>query len=97
MKKLLAIALLVLIGIWRHVLRRFPLVYVPEYWGLVFPLGMYSVCTFQLVQATRLTSLLAVAYVMGGIALVAWALTFLALLRRLAKWIPNAWPATQHP
>ena len=91
------IPLLVLIGIWRHVLRRFPLVYVPEYWGLVFPLGMYSVCTFQLVQATRLTSLLAIAYVMGGIALVAWALTFLALLRRLAKWIPNAWPATQHP
>ena len=91
------IPLLVLIGVWRHVLRRFPLVYIPEYWGLVFPLGMYTVCTFQLVEATGLNELVAIAYVLGAIALAAWALTFFGLLRQLAHWIPNSRPPTQHP
>ncbi|HEX8967188.1 MAG TPA: tellurite resistance/C4-dicarboxylate transporter family protein, partial [Chloroflexota bacterium] len=91
------IPLLVLIGVWRHVLRRFPLVYVPEYWGLVFPVGMYSVGTFQLVQATGLDSFLPVANAMGAVALVAWALTFFGLLRRLAQWIPHSRPAPQDP
>jgi tellurite resistance protein TehA-like permease len=34
------IPMLVILGIWRHVYRRFPLRYDPLYWGAVFPLGM---------------------------------------------------------
>src|SRR5699024_12368669 len=30
------------IGIWRHFIRKVPLVYEPSLWSLVFPLGMYS-------------------------------------------------------
>jgi len=37
---------LVILGVWRHVYKRFPLTYSPLYWGAVFPLGMYNVCTF---------------------------------------------------
>lgn len=91
------IPLLVLIGVWRHVLRRFPLAYIPEYWGLVFPLGMYAVCTFQLVQATGLNTLLAIAQMMGAVALLAWAVTVFGLLRHLAQWISHARPAADHP
>ncbi len=91
------IPLLVLIGIWRHVLRRFPLVYIPEYWGLVFPLGMYTVCTFQLVQATGLNGLLPIADTMGAVALIAWAVTFFGLVLQLANWIPNSRPTAQQP
>jgi tellurite resistance protein TehA-like permease len=40
--------MLVILGIWRHVYRRFPLKYDPLYWGAVFPLSMYTVCTFRL-------------------------------------------------
>ena len=32
--------MLLILGIWRHVIRRFPLRYDPLYWGAVFPLGM---------------------------------------------------------
>ncbi len=32
--------------IWRHGLRRVPLAYRPAYWGMVFPLGMDSACTW---------------------------------------------------
>lgn len=36
------IPMLVILGIWRHVYKRFPLAYDPLYWGAVFPIGMYA-------------------------------------------------------
>ncbi|MEO6032191.1 MAG: tellurite resistance/C4-dicarboxylate transporter family protein, partial [Burkholderiaceae bacterium] len=45
------VPMLVLLGIWRYVYRRFPLKYDPLYWGAVFPLGMYSASTHELVLA----------------------------------------------
>jgi tellurite resistance protein TehA-like permease len=75
----------VLIGLWRHVLQRVRLIYTPDYWGLVFPLGMYTACTFQLVQATGLTELLVVPRMTLLVALLAWALTFYGLARRLLR------------
>ena len=46
-----------LLGFWRHVLQRVPIVYDPQYWSLVFPLGMYAVATFMLEKATGITLL----------------------------------------
>jgi tellurite resistance protein TehA-like permease len=39
------IPMLLILGVWRHGIRKFPLRYDPLYWGAVFPLGMYTVCT----------------------------------------------------
>lgn len=86
------IPLLALVGVWRHVLKRFPLSYAPEYWGLVFPLGMYAACTFQLVQATQLTPLLPISLLMTCVALLAWCVTGIGLLRWLARYRRRACP-----
>jgi tellurite resistance protein TehA-like permease len=48
------IPLLVILGVWRHIYKRFPLTYDPQYWGMVFPLGMYTASTFQLSKVTGL-------------------------------------------
>jgi tellurite resistance protein TehA-like permease len=77
------IPMLVILGIWRHVYRRFPLRYDPLYWGAVFPLGMYTVCTYRLAHVIELPVLLVLPRVFVFIALGAWALAFVGLLRSL--------------
>jgi tellurite resistance protein TehA-like permease len=75
------IPMLVILGLWRHVYSRFPLRYDPLYWGAVFPLGMYAVCTFRLAQAIDAPFLLGIPKVFVVIALGAWTLTMAGLVR----------------
>jgi tellurite resistance protein TehA-like permease len=79
------IPLLCILGVWRHLLRRFPLEYDSQYWGMVFPLGMYTVCTIRLSEAFALPFLLPMTRVFFFIALAAWLWVFVGLLRTLAR------------
>lgn len=79
------IPMLLTLAFWRHVYKRFSLSYDPLYWGLVFPLGMYTACTYQLAQATGLTFLFEIPRYFVYIALTAWSITFLGLMHRIAS------------
>jgi tellurite resistance protein TehA-like permease len=70
------IPMLVILGGWRHLYRRFPLRYDPLYWGAVFPLGMYTACTFRLAKVFDLPFLEPVPRAFIFIALAAWATAF---------------------
>ena len=40
---------------WRHGVQRVPFRYDPQFWALVFPLGMYSVATTKMITAVGLS------------------------------------------
>jgi tellurite resistance protein TehA-like permease len=75
------IPMLVILGVWRHVYRRFPLRYDPLYWGAVFPLGMYTVCTYRLAHVVDAPFLLVIPGVAIYVAMAAWCVTMVGLVR----------------
>jgi len=77
------IPLLFILGFWRHIYKRFPLKYDPQYWGMVFPFGMYTVCTFQLSKALNFSRLLVIPRFFVYIALTGWFVVFIGLLHSL--------------
>ncbi len=67
------IPLLVILGLWRHVLRGVPWNYGPGYWSLVFPLGMYAVATDAFYDVVSLPFLKPIAAAFTWIAPLVWA------------------------
>ncbi len=79
------IPLLLILGVWRHLYSHFPLRYNPQYWGMVFPLGMYTACTKRLTQALDLPLLAPITPYLLAIALIAWGLAFAGLVHELVR------------
>lgn len=79
------IPLLLALGFWRHVYKKFPLKYDPQYWGMVFPFGMYTVCTFQLANAIGFPMLLVIPRYFIYLALAGWIAASLGLIGSIIR------------
>jgi len=79
------IPMLLILGVWRYGVERFPFRYDPLYWGAVFPLGMYAASTWQMDRAMEFGFFAPLLQVLLWIAAAAWALTFFGMLRGLMR------------
>lgn len=91
------IPMLLVLGIWRHFYKRFPLQYDPLYWGAVFPLGMYAASTHELMLAMDFGFLAALPVVFLCVALVTWSAAFFGASRRAWRALVNAGRARSPP
>lgn len=67
------IPMLLVLGVWRYLICKVPFSYDPLYWGCVFPLGMYSVCTYRLADALHASFLTSLSTAFMIVSLAAWA------------------------
>jgi tellurite resistance protein TehA-like permease len=79
------IPLLLVLGTWRYVYARFPMRYDPQYWSVVFPLGMYAVATHEMSRALAIGFLDGVAPLFLAAALAGWAIVAIGLFRAIAR------------
>ncbi|MCX9088286.1 MAG: hypothetical protein OIN90_12080, partial [Candidatus Methanoperedens sp.] len=77
--------LLLILGAWRHVYKRFPLGYDPQYWSIVFPFGMYTTSTLVFAQATGLSPFYLISRYFIYAALVAWFVIFIGMIRSIVN------------
>lgn len=79
------IPMLVIFGIWKHGVRRYPLRYEPALWSMVFPLGMYAVASFRLGLAAEFPPLQWISVMMVWVAFTVWCMVMLGLITFLLK------------
>jgi tellurite resistance protein TehA-like permease len=75
------IPLLAALTVWRHRSGAIRLRYGVENWAMVFPLGMYTTATWHFSHELGLSFLDAVPAVFVWVALAAWCLTFVGMVR----------------
>jgi tellurite resistance protein TehA-like permease len=71
--------MLLVLGLWRYVYARDPMRYEPQYWSVVFPLGMYAAATHEMGRALAIPFLDGVLPLFLYAALAAWAIVAVGL------------------
>ncbi|HET7409969.1 MAG TPA: tellurite resistance/C4-dicarboxylate transporter family protein [Paracoccaceae bacterium] len=79
------IPFLVSLMVWRYVIRQDVPRYEPSLWGMVFPLGMYTVATLQMGASLGLPAVLPIANLFIVAALAGWTATLLGLVWTLFR------------
>lgn len=79
------VPLLVVFGIWRHVVNRHPLRYETGLWSIVFPLGMFAVASMHFGAIADLPFLHTIGQWGAWIAVVVWLLVIGAMVHAAAR------------
>jgi len=77
------IPILIYLEIWKR--RKIHVSYYPGYWSLVFPLGVYSLCTWQMADVLGLNGLKRLPEVTVFVAWAAWGITYIQMLWQLLQ------------
>ncbi|MEM0123164.1 MAG: tellurite resistance/C4-dicarboxylate transporter family protein [Conexivisphaerales archaeon] len=86
------IPILIIIGVWRHTRGGVKfLSYDPQFWGAVFPIGMYAVSTLMLIRATGLLQLAIIPHIFVYTAIVAWIYQFSGFVYVIVKKLMNSY------
>lgn len=88
------IPLLLFLMVWRHGIMRHPLHYEPQYWGMAFPLAMYTTGTLRLAEALRLDFLTIIPRGFVWLALLVWLVIFGGMAHKLVTSWREAAPAS---
>ncbi len=79
------IPLLIILGFWKYVVHKSKFEYSPLDWGMVFPLGMYTACTFKLSQALQIPFISNISKYFIYLAYFAWTIIFVYMLISMLK------------
>ncbi len=79
------IPLLIILGVWKYISQKTQFTYSPLYWGMVFPLGMYTACTFKLSQALQLPFIMNIPKYFIYLAFAGWTFIFVSMLISIFK------------
>ena len=71
--------------LWRYGWKRDPLRYEPAFWGMVFPLGMYTTATYRLAHSFGFDFLLLLPRTIIFVALAAWLVTMTGLIHQMVR------------
>lgn len=84
------IPLLLIFGVWRHVVQHEPMRYEAGLWSIVFPLGMYAVASLHFGTIARLPLLVGIGQVGTWIAGLTWLAVVVALVHSCVRWSRQA-------
>ena len=63
-----------------NILKGYPFTYQAAFWGMVFPMGMYTACTATFAHALKFPALMVVPHWFIWVALIGWTATFVGML-----------------
>jgi tellurite resistance protein TehA-like permease len=89
------IPLLVVLGLWRHLVHRWPLSYEPTLWSVVFPIGMFAVATESFGKAVNLSFMQPIATVALWVAVASWVAVAIAMGTQLGRRVSRQAPRLQ--
>lgn len=81
------IPLLLTLEVWRHLWWHVPLRYESDDWDIVFPIGMYTTCTYAMAHALHVPFLLPIAAIGVYVNLLVWLVVAAAGVLGLGHWL----------